>query len=354
MIPSFKITLATPKDSHAWDSYVLGHSKGIAYQLYGFRHAVETAYGFKGVYFIARKGTKICGILPLVHLGVPGTHGSLVSLPYCDAAGILADSPDVEKRLVISALGHARQFGIPKLTIRSVRPFAGIDPELTRHRGKVRMLLPLSYDPNELMAGLQSKVRSQVKKSLRNGLIFRMGGIELVDRFYGVFRENMRDLGSPVHSLQWIHQILAGYKNRAHIGMVYLSDRTPAAAGLILCHPNGILIPWASSLRRFNRFNPNMLLYWNFLQFASAHGYPMFDFGRSTPGEGTFRFKKQWGSIPGALHWADFDPDHGDSPMVVPKASPSKYRPHVETLLSHMPIPLMTWIGSHIRKFISL
>lgn len=349
-----KITLATSRDSQAWDHYVLGHPRGIAYQLFGFRDAVETAYGFKGVYFIARQGATIRGILPLIHLKIPGTRGSLVSLPYCDAGGILADSPDLEKRLLISALDHARQLRIPKLTIRSAGPFADIDPELTIHRGKVRMLLPLPNDPKKLMAGLQSKVRSQVKKSLKNRLTFRMGGIELADSFYGVFRENMRDLGSPVHSFQWIYQILAAYKNRAHIGMVYLSDRTPAAAGLILCHPHGVSIPWASSLRQFNRFNPNMLLYWNFLQFASAHGYPFFDFGRSTPQEGTFRFKKQWGSVPGALHWCDFDPDQGARPMVAPKASPSKYRPHVETLLSHMPVSVMTWIGSHIRKFISL
>jgi hypothetical protein len=29
----------------------------------------------------------------------------------------------------------------------------------------------------------------------------------------------------------------------------------------------------------------------------------VFDFGRSTPNEGTFKFKEQWGATPIPLHW---------------------------------------------------
>ena len=46
-----------------------------------------------------------------------------------------------------------------------------------------------------------------------------------------------------------------------------------------------------------------MLLYWTFLAFAADNGYGQFDFGRSTPGEGTYRFKSQWGAEPHQLYW---------------------------------------------------
>jgi hypothetical protein len=46
-----------------------------------------------------------------------------------------------------------------------------------------------------------------------------------------------------------------------------------------------------------------MLLYWTKLEYACDNGNKTFDFGRSTPGEGTYRFKPQWGAKPQPLHW---------------------------------------------------
>jgi hypothetical protein len=47
----------------------------------------------------------------------------------------------------------------------------------------------------------------------------------------------------------------------------------------------------------------NVLLYWHMLRFAIERRFGAFDFGRSTPGEGTFHFKRQWGAEPHELVW---------------------------------------------------
>jgi hypothetical protein len=39
------------------------------------------------------------------------------------------------------------------------------------------------------------------------------------------------------------------------------------------------------------------------LEGASARGCSTFDFGRSTPQEGTYKFKEQWGAQPVPLCW---------------------------------------------------
>ena len=353
------IHLATYRDKAVWDDYVLKHPNGIAYQLYGFKQAVELAYGFEGVYFMARARNRVQGILPLVHVRLPGRSGTLVSLPYCDAGGLLADSVEIERLLLNYALTYSRKKRIFSLGIRSIHPFARIDSALTLNHQKVRMLLPLPDCPDLLFASLNAKVRSQVKKPIREGLTFQMGGKELLSAFYKIFCENMRDLGSPVHSIKWIQGILKTYKNRAHIGLVRMPDNKPCAAGIVLCHPRVISIPWASSLRRFNHANPNMLLYWQFLKFASVNGYPVFDFGRSTPGQGTFRFKKQWGAIPQSLHWADFKTGQ-QTEKIPPSLTGRKAnlgfsnRKLAETILSRTPVAVTTLFGSHIRKYIPL
>jgi serine/alanine adding enzyme len=38
-------------------------------------------------------------------------------------------------------------------------------------------------------------------------------------------------------------------------------------------------------------------------RFAVERGFRRFDLGRSTPGEGTFHFKRQWGAEPRELVW---------------------------------------------------
>jgi hypothetical protein len=42
---------------------------------------------------------------------------------------------------------------------------------------------------------------------------------------------------------------------------------------------------------------------WSMLEGAAARGCTTFDFGRSTPNEGTYKFKEQWGASPVPLYW---------------------------------------------------
>ena len=62
-------------------------------------------------------------------------------------------------------------------------------------------------------------------------------------------------------------------------------------------------IVWASSLREFNKFSPNMLLYARVMEEAVARGVGVFNFGRCTPGGNTHRFKLQWGGYDLPLSW---------------------------------------------------
>lgn len=351
------IIFASSTDKPLWDDYVLNHPHGIAYQLFAFREAIEKAFGFKCIYLMAMNGNRVQGILPLVHVHVPGLKGSLVSLPYCDAGAILADSPSIHTRLLTHALSLAKEMGISSVVVRSIVPVAGINPEVTRHPGKVRLVLSLPDNSDKLLAGFKAKVRSQIKKPLKDGLTFHLGGRELCRPFFRIFAENMRDLGSPVHSFNWIHQVMKSFGNRAHIGVVRLPDHTPVAAGIVLCHPARVSIPWASSLRRWNSLNPNMLLYWHFLKFSTNAGYPLFDFGRSTPQEGTFRFKKQWGALPESLHWGEFSMANHQKIIchgIQNTTAVSSTQDFLSRTIMAMPLSLSTCLGSITRRFITL
>jgi len=198
---------------------------------------------------------------------------------------------------------------------------------------------------------LKAKVRSQVNKTRRDGLSTRLGGMELVDEFYRIFAENMRDLGSPVHSKVWIQSIARHYGDQVRIGVTSTPDGQPAAAGMILLHPRLVSVPWASSLRKFNYLAPNMLLYWSLLSFAADGGYTRFDFGRSTPAEGTYRFKKQWGAVAAPLYW---ETRPGSDASSSPGAWGRAGRRSAELIWSRLPLPATRSLGPLLRRHISL
>ncbi|MFW5908254.1 MAG: GNAT family N-acetyltransferase [Desulfosalsimonas sp.] len=364
---------AEDEDKELWDNYVTSHQNTVAYHLFAWKQSVEEAYGFDCPYFVAEKQGKVCGILPLVHVAAPLGRGQLVSLPFCDVGGIPADSPGISESLFSHACNYAAVNRVSKIEIRHFPNIVFSDTDRNRKKdhkssskapgrdisgnGKVRMLLDLPESSDALLVSFKSKLRSQVKKPAREGLFVRIGGRELLPDFYHVFAENMRELGSPVHSKKWLDSILRNYGSQAKCGMVYLPDQRPAAGGIILCHNRIVSIPWASSMPHLNHYSPNMLLYWSFLEYAADNGYQYFDFGRSTPGEGTYKFKAQWGAKPQQLFWERWKINGktvSEDTMGAVSNANGKSRAVAEKMIRKTPLPVATFLGSRIRKYISL
>ncbi len=341
-----KIRLATKEDQVAWDAYVWNHPQGVAYHQFAWGQAVKNAYRFEPVYLIAEMGSEIVGVFPFIRLKVPLLGSSLVSLPYCDLGGVLANNDSVASELTNFTLSLADRNNDKKVELRRSAQAGEMSGS-----SKVRMILNLPNSSEELMEGFKAKLRSQVKKPTKDGLMAELGGSELLNDFYQVMAINMRDLGSPVHSRHWFEEVASQYGENSRIGIVRNPDGKAIGGGIILLHNNIVSIPWASTLREHNRQNPNMLLYWKFLSFAADNGFEAFDFGRSTPGEGTYRFKEQWGAKPLPLHWFSLLSDDTQEEKVNSKSNKRKF---IEGVWSRMPLTFANFAGSHLRKYISL
>jgi len=341
------VKLAEYSDRRRWDDYVLSCPDATAYHLFAWRDAVEGAYGFPGLYLMATERNRICGVFPLFDFHRSFLSRRLVSLPFCDCGGVLADDAAVAGCLVAEARSWSRSLRASGLEIRTTKGFKPTNNTTDR----VRMVLPLPDSSSELLANMKAKLRSQVKKPQRDGFRGVIGGDELLEMFYDVWSVNMRDLGSPAHSFAWFRQIFASYEELARVGVVFSPVGAPAAAGIILTVGNCVTIPWASSLQQLNHLNPNMLLYWTLLAFAADRGYRYFDFGRSKFGGGTYRFKKQWGAQPHQLEWIFVDNSGGCEPLPAVK---SVLRSPVEAAWRHLPLSCCNLVGPLIRKNISL
>jgi serine/alanine adding enzyme len=326
-----------------WDRYVAGHPEASAYHDYAWRNVVRTAFGHDTHYFVVREGDVICGVLPLVRLKSALFGDFMVSLPYFNYGGVLATHARATEALLQAAADFARTLGVAHVELRHRGSEHHRWPART---DKVAMLLRLPGPGESLDKMLPSKLRSQVKRPVREGAQCVFGGAELLDEFYAVFAENMRDLGTPVYAKSFFRTILTLFAERTWIAVVRLHER-PVAAALLLDHRDTVEIPWASSLQRVNKLSINMFLYWNILQRAASRGCKLFDFGRSTVDSGTFRFKQQWGAQPLQLHWHYWLAAGGELPRINPDNP--KYRLAVAAWRK-LPLAAANWLGPHIVK----
>ena len=348
-----KIRLANQNDEHAWDAYVDSNSAVSAYCKMAWKKAVEKAYGHKGYYLLAKDNNAVKGILPLVHFRIPLAKSSLVSLPFCDVGDVFANNPEIKESLVKEAISLGKKIKADTLEIRSCHESLfnakDFDLHVDVQTDKVRMLLELPGSADELLKSFKSKLRSQIRKSEKNGLIFSWGTKENLNSFYQVFSRNMHALGSPVHSKKWFKEIVDSYDERSRMGIVFYKDQ-PVGCGIILFTEDTVSIPWASTLREYNSKSPNMMLYWNFLKFAADNNKKTFDFGRSTPNEGTYKFKKQWGAAPHNLYWYKISINKSRKATELT----GNRREFVADLWQKMPLWAANFIGPKLRRYISL
>ncbi|HVS40491.1 MAG TPA: FemAB family XrtA/PEP-CTERM system-associated protein [Gemmataceae bacterium] len=297
----------------------------------------------------AIQGDRTCGFLPLAFVRSLLFGRFLVSLPYLNSNGVVADDGAARERLIDRSVQLADELRVRYLELRHEQKIE--HPALTGClTGKVHMRLPLPAFPGPLWEGLPAKVRNQVRKGEKSDLTTVRGGEELLPEFYAVFSRNMRDLGTPVYSVELFASALRQFPTDAEL-LVVRAGRTPVAAALLLHGPGITEVPSASSLREYNPTCANMLLYWRLLERAVERGQAVFDFGRSTVDGNTYRFKKQWGARPDPAIWQYYRRDggyHAASPN-----DPRPDNPRYQRLIQvwrQLPLRVTRWIGPLIVR----
>ncbi len=362
-----------------WDSYVKSQLMGNIYQLSGWKDVIQNTYGHKTYYLMAtHKNTndpstksqysnRIVGILPLTHIKHILFGNSLISIPFCDMGGILADNEEIERKLLHEAIEMGKRLDASNIEIRNLKPLksmVSINKKLDGKESaflakrwhtqatpnKVRMVLELPETSDELMNSFKSKLRSQIRKPIKEGVETRIGQSELLDDFYHVFAINMKDLGSPVHSKRLFQNILKEFSGNSEVVVAYC-DKKPAAGGILLNFKETMMNPWASFIKSYKKMSPNMLLYWSMLAHACDNGFKYFDFGRCTPGGGTYKFKEQWGATPEILDYSYFSNNGSFDGMPISEKKLFKIGSEV---WKKLPVLSTKILGPNFRKYIGL
>lgn len=326
-----------------WNDFV-DANKGTYCHQYEWRGIFHAAYRLKTYYLVITRGLEWVGIFPIAL--IPGISGlKAVSVPYCNYGGLLvSDSADVNQ-VRHAALSFLRSKGIRRLEVREF----GNAKFPNANDGGVTMLLDLTVSSEMLWKQIGSKTRNQIRKAESYGLEIQWGR-DQADDLYEIYAKNMGRLGTPVHTRDFIHEIIKAFGDQSDVLTIRLQGRAVAAM-LILKFGSTWIDPIASSLAEFKKINSNMLLYWEALKKASNLGVHCFDLGRSQRESGTYNFKRQWGAVATPLNYHSYVDG-----IQVASASTDIYRSDSAAILAwlwtKLPSCIQLTFGPKIRRYI--
>lgn len=333
-----------PSELKDWDSFCHNHVDSKIYYQSDWFDLILSLFNHE-TYLIRSvdKENNIQGVLPLTRLKSLLFGDYIVSLPYFNYGGILANNIQIEKDIILSGNELAQSLAVSHIEYRHSKQHTFSLPVKT---DKITMLLNLPDKPEHLWQSLGSKRRAQIKRPLRENPTIHIGNDELLDDFYKVFACNMRDLGTPVYNKSFFRNILTTFKKNSKIIIIRI-DNEPVAAGFLIAYKETLEIPWASTLRKVNNISINMLLYWEVLKYAIEQSFKYFDFGRCSINSGTYKFKKQWGAQPKQLFWHYWLRDNQDLPEINPNNP--KYKLAIQCW-QKLPVAITKLIGPHLVK----
>lgn len=331
-----------PGGAAAWDAFVARTEGSSFCHLAGWREVLSGVLGAECLYWAATADGAIEGVLPLVRVRSRLFGHYLVSLPFLNYGGPLG-SPVAKQRLAQDAVSEAlhSRADLLELRTRDAR-----DLQLPVSSRKITVILDLPDTRDELWKAFPSKLRTQIRRATKEGLVPRFGPHHRT-AFYDVFARTMRDLGTPVLPAALFERIAVVFPEQVVFGAVYNGGQ-PVAAGCGFIWNGEFEMTWAGARRETRSVGSNMLLYCAFMEEMIARGVRTFNFGRCTPGSGTHAFKLQWGSRDLPLPWCQFT-RNGHQATPSPKDPAFAWGPR---LWRRLPLPIANLLGPRLVRYL--
>jgi len=324
-----------------WDAFVRAQREWTHFHLYGWRGVMERVLHHACPYLVARQPDgSLAGVLPLVRVKSLLFGHFLVSQPFVNYGGPLG-SEEAVQALTVAAVERATRTGAGLLELRSR---TALPVSLPASHRKITVLLDLAPgDPERTFKRFDAKLRSQIRRPIKEGVTVKFGRDQIAP-FFEVFAHHMRDLGTPTQPRGLFEALGEVFPEDMWVGCAYLGEQ-PVAGGVGFRWGGEFEMTWASSLHSLSKIAPNMLLYWSFMERCVREGVPLFNFGRTTPGSGTHRFKLQWGSREQPLHWYQ----HGAGLAKTPSPDDARYA-WGPRIWRRLPVPIASALGPWVVR----
>jgi FemAB-related protein (PEP-CTERM system-associated) len=278
-----------------WNRFVESCPCGTFFHLAEWQGIFERELKHVPYYLLAERSGEIIGVLPLVLMRSRLFGTSVRSLPFLAYGGALAHDVSVLKGLEESAELLAKYLGADHLELRYLQPTRSDWPTRSDYV-TFRKEIPPTIEA--CMKSIPRKQRAMIRKGIGKGLSSEWD--DTTNRFYAIFSESYRNLGTPALGENYFAAIKRIFGDRCRI-LTVLHSKKPVAS-VMTFQFEGELIPYYGGGTSAARTTyANDFMYWELLRNGCEEGAELFDFGRSRVNSGSYRFKKHWGFSPQPL-----------------------------------------------------
>ena len=275
-------------------------------------------------YFIIEEGSVI-GVLPGFL-----KNGRFLSMPMLSSGGAFIKKSSITKEAIYRELSLKIH---PLYEIREFKQYSSYS-----NQEKVTCYKNLCSTVDEQLNSFKSKLRSQILKGYKNGLTTSVGGSNFLPDFYKLYSKNLHRLGTPVPSINYFYTFINNYKYGTCAVFSVKKDNTTIATAITFSYCSFFEVMWASTDRKYNYLNPNMLLYWEMMKYSIEKKMHIFSFGRSAKESATLTFKRQWEITEHTLYF-NMDTPHYTSTI----------KKYISFAWKHLPYKLTLFLGPILR-----
>ncbi len=329
------------RDAERWDRFVLGCPEATFCHRAGWARVLARSFAYDTCFLYAETGDEIVGVLPLVTVESRLFGRYLVSSAFAVYGGPACATDAARTALTARALEIAEARDLDYVEYRSQRP----QQPAWAHKSDLYATFrrPLGHDADALLAGLPAK-RRNIRKAEKLGV-----GACLdpdTDRFYAVFAESVRNLGTPALPKRYFDAIWDEFADDVEI-LTVTRGNTPISAAMLFHGSDDVHCYYVGNTPGARDAAASDYMWWRAMGRGIERGARTFDFGRSKRGTGSFEYKRRWGVEPIPLHY-EFYLRHLDH---VPDANPlnPKYRLFI-ALWKRLPVAIANRLGPPIVR----
>ncbi len=327
-----------------WNQYVDQSSDSTFFHLAQWKTIFDKVLGHRSYYLMAKMNDQVVGVFPLVQVKSKLFGNALISVPFGVYGGAIADDESIFAALSERAVTLAHELNVDYVEVREQHESAHGDTDWQKKDLYVTFQKELFDTEEENFKAIPRKQRAVVRKAIDYGLTSEWDNN--AERFYAMYSESVRNLGTPVLSKKYYQALLDVFGDQCRV-LTILDKGEPVSSVLNFYFKDQVLPFYGGGPARARACKANDFMYWELMRLSVAQGIKVFDFGRSKDGAGSYRFKKHWGFTPEPLHYRF----HLINAKSMPDLSPvnPKYQMAIKTW-QKLPLPVTHMIGPIIAR----
>lgn len=273
-------------DEAAWNKFVINHPNKSIFQSPYYYNVIKKTKNAVPKVFICIENEKIVGVLvSVIFKEGYGIKGFLTSRSIIIGGPLVLDNrvevayfllneylKEVKKRAIYSQIRNVFNVTAIEKSFLSLK-FKYI-PHLDIH-------IDLTIDIDEFWKQLKPKLRQNIRKAEKNGVVVEFATKNDVKEIYGILKNVYSKAKLPLPDISLFNQAFSQlYDNNILRPFIAVWDNKIIGCRLVMTYGDVIYDWFAGSLDEYKKLNPNDLLPYKVIEWGIKHSeYKLFDFG---------------------------------------------------------------------------